>query len=493
MRNIIVVGAGTAGWITALYIRKILPNDNVTVIGSEELGILGAGEGTTPKFIDFLKFVNIPLEEIFQYCKSTFKLGIKFSNWNNDGNHYIHSFTQQNLNIIKKHIGLAKVYQHLNKDYFNYVIEDELCENFYTPFSKSENSPTINYAMHIDANLLASYLKKISESRQIKYKNSLITDFICDDSGNIKVIKTDDGDVNCDFIFDCSGFKRLIVGNKFKSEWIDCSDKLIVNKAIPFFTKADDKLETFTTSRAMKYGWCWKIPLQHRNGCGYVFNSDLCDDDTIKKEIYDNFPGAEIGDRSFNFKTGYYKDIWINNCIAIGLSSGFVEPLEATSILTSFFMLETFQTFANDYINVSQKVKDDYNECFNQYMRNIVDFLHFHYMTKRRDTEFWRIINECEISNSNLSRFERWKYNLPSNFDSDKFASFNLINQIIVGFGINFFDKDMIVKYLYNNERDILHFKKCSDSYKKTIRETVSNFISQDDFIKNLPINRKSV
>jgi tryptophan halogenase len=324
--NFAIVGGGTAGWLTALYINRHFPNDSVTIVASSEIGILGAGEGTTPPFMDFLKEVGIEEKELIDNCKATRKYGIKFTNWNGDGDVYYHNFSE----------GL--------------------------------------YALHFDASLLAKYLETVAISRGV----NLIDDIVV--SNTDTVLYTGSGlEVKYDFLFDCSGFKRVFLQNRVWNKY-----DMPCKRAIPFFIPHDNNFEEVTESIAMKYGWIWKIPVQGRYGCGYVFDSNMTTDEEAQQEVRD-WLGRDIEfPRVFNFEAGSYEDVWVNNCLAVGLSANFIEPLEATSIWVQILTLKIFvEQFGNP--NAQEKLNSDIRDI----NEDILSFLYLHYMTERKDTDFW--------------------------------------------------------------------------------------------------------
>jgi len=336
----LIVGGGTAGWLTALYVKKYWPNCSVTVVASSELGILGAGEGTVPSFIDFLEEVDILVKDVIENAKGTVKKGIIFTNWQGKNDQYIHNF-----NIL----GPDK------------------------------------YALHFDASLLAKYFESVALARNI----TLIDDEVVNiNSTNDQITSIDlksSPSVEADFVFDCSGFRRLIIGEFYKSPWQSYSDTMPVKRAIPFFLPNDNSnLPEYTESIAMRAGWIWKIPVQGRYGCGYVFDSEKITDKEAENEIREYLGHDFVSPKTFNFEAGVYKFPWIGNCLAVGLSAGFIEPLEATSIHMQLVTLKLFkQTFGS--VIGSYKLNHDLNELNN----DVVSFLYLHYLTKRDDTEFW--------------------------------------------------------------------------------------------------------
>lgn len=343
MNKFVIIGGGTAGWVTALTIKRYIPYCDVTVIASSEIGILGAGEGVTPHFNELMNDLNIPMQDIFDNAKATVKKGIKFTNWNGKGDSYYHPFWDD----------------------------------------KS--------AVHFDASKLAQFLQSIAISRGVKHIDDIVTKINSKSNGDIESFDLHSGqNVPSNFVFDCSGLHRLIIGKHFDSKWNDYSNNLPCNRALPFFIQHDDtNLPEYTESICMKHGWVWKIPVQGRYGCGYVFDKRYITDEQAIAEVKEVF-GDVVVPRAFDFKAGAYDTPWINNCIAIGLSSGFTEPLEATSIWIQILSLRHYLLQEPYFIRGNRNVIDSYNEfvrSINTYMK---DFIHAHYLTNRSDSEFWK-------------------------------------------------------------------------------------------------------
>lgn len=364
--NIVIVGGGTAGWLTSLFLLSEYDNMNITVVESETIGILGAGEGSTPLMRKLLKKCKIDESDFITKTKSTYKMGIDFENWNTHNTIYKHPF-----------INNSKAY-------------------------------------HFDARLVAEYFKEISIDRGIQFVNGIVEDFKLDEKNDIKTLSISNGiEIETDFVFDCSGFHRLIVGKLYKSKWISYSDYLKVNTAIPFFLDRNDKnMELDTISIGMDFGWMWQIPLQHRWGCGYVFDNNKINEFDAKKEIELKLKKDINSPKTLKFSAGHYDKVWINNCIAIGLASGFLEPLEAVSIHISIVQLNLIK----NHLFKDNDIKT-FNEKFEQVMNEHFLFIYYHYLCNKQNTIFWK---EYNLNNAPKSIFNFIDDNSNIIFNSDE-------------------------------------------------------------------------
>jgi len=334
LSNAVVLGGGNTGLTTALYIKKIYPESNITVAASSKIGTIGVGEGTTPNFLELLKFLGFDESTLFDKLKATKKTGIYFDGWNRDS----------------------------DEGYFHNFIDFDVNEG---------------YAMHFDTNACTSFLKKEAIKRGIKFKDCNYVKHLQIDN-NIHTILTDKGDIECSFLFDCSGLSRLIIGKHPKNKWISYGKHLKVNKAVTFSLPVSDN--EYTYARAGKYGWMFEIPTKDRTGGGYLYNRKYINEQEAIEEVLDEYPMAQIG-KQIEFKAGSYDKVYIGNCLAVGLSIGFLEPLEATSLMTVAHQLKMWD-------------KDISHEKYNDLIRDLnkenMLFIYYHYMGRRNDTEFWK-------------------------------------------------------------------------------------------------------
>jgi len=464
--NIVVLGGGTAGWMTALMVKTRIPSAKVTVIESAEVGILGAGEGTTPMFLNFLQYVGISLEDVIKNTKATFKNGLKFTNWDVNNDYYYHEFAPRidTLNSNKRfhslqNFGKHQIFYWLNLfngipkskfDFMSMVTDYGNVPFIHAPGRNFETSVLDEYEMignigvHFNASLMATFLKKVAIERGIVWVEGKVVDVLSKDNGDIKSLVLESSDViPLDFVFDCSGLHRLLVGNHYKTEWVSSSDFLQCDSALPFFTPTDEKLPPYTECIAMKYGWMWRIPLQDRYGCGYVFDSKHITEEEAAKEIETylgfepTYPRKNKG--AFKFDPGYYKETWVNNCIAIGLSSGFMEPLEATNIGVALINLSDSLSDLSVLTRRSDSDKKYFNDQVFKLNSEIAEFLYVHYITQKTDTKFWEQFKDLEKAPKGVQPIlKSLNTSMPSVVPFSKWDAFNYMSfyQIVGGNGI---------------------------------------------------------
>jgi tryptophan halogenase len=375
--SIVVLGGGTAGWMSALFFKKVHPESRVTVVESEEIGIIGVGESTTPYFTDMLKFLNIDILDILKASDITLKLGTKFSGWGE--NPFFHTF---NLNDEHYHHDTALIkYYFKNKDKNIFKTLNPLVsiseQNKIQKIRK--NLPHSDFAVHIDACKTSIALKDIALSRGIQLVQGTVGDVKVKDGNVVSLILNSGYEICGDFFVDCSGFNRVLA-NKFNIKFLKFND-LLTNTAIPCPIKKPF-FEPYTTAKTLNYGWTWKIPTRSRTGTGYVFSRDHTDVDSAKKEFHTylkTITDEEINlNRIIYFEPGTLEKIHFSNVLAVGLASHFLEPLEGTSLAISALILFEFI-----------KQKEDFNNKVLQKILQIKDFIVLHYLTKKTQTNFW--------------------------------------------------------------------------------------------------------
>lgn len=404
-KKIVVLGGGTAGWLTALFCRKTFPLASITLIENTSLGTVGVGEGTTPVFTRMLHQLGLDEFDVMREVGGTVKSGISFENWNGDNEKYFHSFHYANgdwgqggFAILPHFIGGCEQYhlQSLIKeglDFNEYVYGTRIAyRNELDSFITGVQYPLI---LHMDNSKVGIYLRRIGEERNIVCVDGNFSHVGVDENNFIQKLCLDDGrDFECDFVFDCSGFAKLLIGKYYKVPWISYKDYLPMKKAIVFPLESEKDVKPYTQAIAMKYGWLWKLPVKDRIGAGYVFDSDYLEDEEAINEAQ-QFLGQTLSNaRSISFEAGSHEKFWVKNCISIGLASTFMEPLEATSIDTIVIQLNELKEFINHVFKYNEKSAASYNQIISHDVEGIMHFIYLHYLTKRKDTDFWKTFQE---------------------------------------------------------------------------------------------------
>jgi tryptophan halogenase len=504
-KNIVVVGGGSAGWLTALTAKKKYPKLNVTVIESKDIGILGAGEGSTPYLPLFLETLDISIEDLVKNCDATIKNGIKFSNWNNDNDFYYHGFgfTDPSLGteaLSSKFLSTSPMLVSgiaLNNNLKDLDFTEIVSEKNKVPFVLEKNkngNTTLEYkkigktSIHFNATKLAQRFKEIGLERGIQVFEQTISKVCLDENNNVVSLDLDNGTkILSDFVFDCSGFHRLIIGKTFNSKWKSYKDFLPVDSAIPFFLDMTDDIPPYTEAIAMKYGWIWKIPLQSRFGCGYVYDSSLISEEDAVKEVEDflgfvpHYPRKDKG--GFSFSPGSFEEPWQNNCVAVGLAANFVEPLEATSLWVSMVALTEIFSSPDFLTNNCHEIRSEFNKFILNMNDDILNFIYLHYMSLRKDTPFWKKFS-YEYSPQELKqKLKVWEKRFPGKRDSGDF--WNYTSWFIVASAQEKINKNLAQEYLEMSDE----YKKAVDSYDyyKRYREyKVSECTDHRQFLEGL-------
>jgi tryptophan halogenase len=409
-RKFVVLGGGTAGWIAAHAVRKLFPNDDVTVVYSDRQGIIGVGEATTPHMVEFLYSIGVDLKDFLKTVGGTIKHGISFENWNGDGKKYMHPFVENLVDFSIPGVFTNSCWEYYNKLLINKNLSfNEYLYQVRLAYDNKIDLANTSFAIHFDACKFAEYLKKFALAKDI---NIIEGDFISADleeNGNIKQINLINQSVECDFVFDCSGFSRLLVKELYQEDWISYKQHLPMNKAITFWIDHDDdKIPPYTAAIAMKYGWIWKIPLQDRFGCGYVYDSNYIDEHQAQQEAEEYFQKKLTVRKIIDIDAGRLQNVWVKNCIAVGLSANFIEPLESTSIWLELATLSHLPKFLNEIDTQNENSLKLFNEIVGNEVDEKMNFVYLHYMTKRNDSNFWKEFREKHPMPDKLKKM--WPY-----------------------------------------------------------------------------------
>jgi tryptophan 7-halogenase len=408
IQKITIVGGGTAGWMTAAALSKVLGRDyaKITLVESDAIGTVGVGEATIPQINVFNRLLGIDENNFVRRTKGSFKLGIQFVNWGRQGHTYFHPFGSYGFDMegVSFHAYWLRLYQQGLVPWIDeYCLQAKAAEmgKFMRPFDAG-NSPLskIAYAFHFDAGLYALYLREYAEANGVVRREGRITQVHQRSSdGFVESVELEDGSrIEGELFIDCSGFHGLLIEQTLKAGYDDWSHWLPCNRAVAVPCESVAEITPYTRSTAHEAGWQWRIPLQHRTGNGYVYCSDYISDDEATAKLLANLDGKALADpRYIKFVTGKRKKYWDKNVVAIGLSSGFMEPLESTSI----WMIQS--GIAHLLANFPDRSFGDidrnrYNRILTTVTEETRDFLILHYKaTEREDTPFWKYCKEMAI------------------------------------------------------------------------------------------------
>ena len=440
VKKVVIAGGGTAGWMAAASLAKLIgKNIEVSLIESDEIPTVGVGEATIPSMLILHKLLDINEQEFVATVHGTFKLGIAFENWRNVNEDYIHSFGftgKDSWAAGFQHFWLKGKREGISKDYGVYC--PELIAAQQNKFAVLSNQ-TLNYAYHIDAGRYAVFLRKMAEAHGATRIEGKITEVRThEQSGYIESVVLGSGEViEGDLFVDCTGFRGLLIEQTLHTGYDDWSHWLPCDSAVPVQTRSTGAPIPYTRAIARDAGWQWRIPLQSRVGNGLVYCSRYLSDDEATQTILDNIEGEPITEpRVIKFRTGKRRKHWNKNCVAMGLASGFIEPLESTSIhLIQRAIIRLMQLFP--YNGVRKSEVQEFNNQMDAEIENIRDFIVLHYhVTNREDTRFWRHCRNMSIPESLQHRIDLFKESgRVFRVDSELFAE-NSWTQVMLGQGL---------------------------------------------------------
>lgn len=403
-RRVLVVGGGTAGWLAALEMRNSFPAGvEVALVESEAIGILGAGEGSILNFDLALRRWGIDRAEFMAQTQATYKLGVRFDGWRSaaPGERYFHMFSTRRSGVCLSDWRRRGFYP-----YSSWLMSQGISPGDYSAMrdlidrgaSQAEVEahlaavPDDAFAYHFDARRLAAFLRAKAEERGVRRVEGVVRGFAQDERGDLLAAITDKGEVGADFFVDASGFAGLIHRKLLEVPWDSFADSLLLDRALPFFLPLEGKHPPLVTvSRAMKSGWMWTIPTQGRLGCGYVYSSAFVAEQQVLAELREVLGREPEPIANLRFTPGRLRTCLERNALAVGLSSGFVEPLEATSIGQTIYQLMLFGAMVAESDGlVPHRVVEVFNEEVVRGWDSIQDFLILHYDGARNDTPFWQ-------------------------------------------------------------------------------------------------------
>ncbi len=462
IKTITIVGGGTAGWMAATYLATRLkrpPGEapvEITLIESPGIGTIGVGEATVPLMRRWLRDMAIDEHEFLWRCNGSFKLGVKFSDWNRDEDgrplEFVHPF-----HGIEADIGGFKP-----AAYFLKYAASKGAANCADDLSPScaliddcraprqlehpDYEKGVRYAFHLDAGLFAQYLQEIAVSRGVIHLRDDVVDVELSETGFVAALHLKEhGRRPVELVVDCTGFRGLIIQKALGEPFESYGRHLLCDKALAVQHPHPDpeRLEPCTRATALGAGWSWRVPLYSRVGTGYVFSSAFLSDEAATEEFLRHLGPAGDGaePRVIKMRVGRSRRSWVKNCVAVGLSSGFIEPLESTAI----FIIQSQARWLVSYfpdLDFSPGLAERYNALLEQIYREIRDFNILHYVTNNRsDTEFWHAArNDLEVPDSLRENLALWRHALPAEYDFSREFLFNHWSYMLVLFGKRYFD-----------------------------------------------------
>lgn len=423
IKEIVIVGGGTAGWMAASALSILLKNPKICIrlIESEQIGTVGVGEATIPHIRYFNQLLGLNEKDFLKKTNATFKIGIEFVNWGQIGESYFHSFSPYGVNMEGVHFHHFWLRHAMKEgapppDEYNLHCLASKRSLFAHPKPELRGSPlsTIEYAFQFDAGLYAKYMRGVAESRGVTRIEGKVVDVDKRaEDGFIDSVSLESGEtVSGDLFIDCSGFRGLLIEEALETGYDDWSRYLPCNRAVAQGCELDGPPIPYTRATAHKAGWQWRIPLQNRLGNGHVYCSDHISDDEAYAQLKSGLDGAPMGDPKFlRFRTGIRKKAWNKNVIALGLSAGFLEPLESTSIhLIQTAVARLMTNFPDKRFNQSDI--DFYNRKTLQEFEQVRDFLILHYCaTQRTDSPFWNYVRTMDLPESLQERINIYMEN----------------------------------------------------------------------------------
>lgn len=410
VKHIVVVGGGTAGWMTALLLANSAYGERlkVTVLESPQVGVIGVGEGSTPWLRGFFESLGIEESEWMPECHATYKAGITFDGWSTRRGceSYFHAFASMLDNmtmapfIDNVHARLDRADVHAHPDRF--FISARLARECKAPRPRESFPFDVWYGFHFDSVLLGRFLQKKAMQRGVEHVIGHVTEVQLHESGDVASLTLeDDGTLAGDFYVDCTGFASRLIGKALGTPFVSFKENLFNDAAVAIQAPHDGAIMPQTISTALRHGWAWKIPLTTRHGYGYVYSTDFCTPDEAERELREHLGllDADIPARRLKFRPGRVARPWTRNCVANGLAQSFIEPLEATTLLFVQRSAEMLVA-ALEKGDLGEDARTRFNDALNGKVEGTRDYIVTHFKTNTRtDTDYWR----ANAANTRLS------------------------------------------------------------------------------------------
>lgn len=445
MQKILIVGGGTAGWMTAALFGKLFQGlYDIELVESEAIGTVGVGEATIPAIKKYNELIQLNEVEFMQRSQATFKLGIEFVDWVRNGHRFVHGFgiIGQDWEWLRCHQYWLRANQRGRaRDFADYSINTAaaLADKFMHARPEMAESPIghIAYAFHFDASLYAKYLRSLAEMHGVRRTEGRIVDVTTAENGDIASITLEGGQVvDADFFIDCSGFRGLLIEQTLKTGYEDWSRWLPCDRAMAVPCARTEPLHPYTRATAREPGWQWRIGLQHRTGNGLVYSSKHIDDEGAEKLLLANLDGEQLANPNrLRFTSGKRRKMWSRNCVALGLAAGFLEPLESTSIhLVQSAAIRLVRLFPN--AATDQATIDEFNRQCDFEWERVRDFIVLHYWANQRDGDFWEYCRTMELPETLQNKIDVWRSNGRIFRENDELFSEESWIQVFIGQGI---------------------------------------------------------
>ncbi len=493
IKSIVIVGGGTAGWLSAAIIaahHKNRPDETlkITLVEASDIPTIGVGEGTWPTIRNTVRMIGIDEKKIFKECFAGFKQGGKFVNWVTEDDFYYHPFT---VPLGYGQMDLAPYVEEIEDFALEVNYQQEICEAGLAPRSLAEGEfqSVCNYAYHLDAGAFANILKEHCKSElSVEHFIGTVKDVILDEKGHISILnlESEDGpfELTADLFVDCTGFRSLLLGKALGVPFVSNEKYLFNNKALALhvpYEDEDDPIAPHTIATGQNAGWTWDIGLTNRRGVGHVYSDAYLSDDEAEENL-SKYIGQSLDKfyiKDISFQSGYRQQTWKHNCVAVGLACGFVEPLEATAIM----LVEVAARYIAENLPAEQSTMAVTAKRFNQQMdyrwSRITDFLKLHYMLTQRPEPYWRAhCDPASIPDSLKEDLAIWKYRGPIKSDFDGVAElFPAASYQYVLYGMGYKPDYSRQSYLY-------------DQHKNAERIRQKNRLMTQQLLQTLPPHR---
>jgi tryptophan halogenase len=440
VRRVVIAGGGTAGWIAAAALGQQLHGlVDIVLVESDEIGTVGVGESTIPPIRTFHRIIQVDEQQFMRSAAATFKLGISFEGWRNGADRYIHAFGMLGKSPWAcqfHHFWLESLRRGLKSKIGEYCLEFKAaCEERFATSPQAR----LNYAYHLDASVYAKFLRKFSERFGVKRIEGKIKSIEQHpESGFVRALVLESGErIEGDLFVDCTGFRGLLIEQTLHTGYEDWGHWLLCDRAVALQTELVGPAVPYTRAIAHRAGWRWRIPLQHRMGNGLVYCSRHMSDDEATQTLHTSVDGQALNTpRVIRFQPGRRRQVWNKNVVALGLASGFIEPLESTSIhliITGVTRLVRMFPFGG----IVQSLVDRYNAEARREIEHIRDFIILHYhVTERDDSEFWRECRTMKVPESLALRIDAFRDRAHVWQDDHELFAVDSWVQVMLGQGI---------------------------------------------------------